>query len=471
MRRFTRWLPVTVAIGCSVLAAGWSSGAFAGTATPSVTFAPRATPTKLHAPGRVFAAGSGDATGKRVVVYGGQEPGGNTAYSDTWVNRADGTWHAMCGISVPGATAPCGPGPRDGAGMADAANGVVLYGGFDGGIGGSPPNGDTWRWNGESWTRVCTLAACGPGDRALFAFAGNGTSAVMFGGLSGSGPKSDTWVFDGSSWTQACGQPGSPCGPGALAASAMAWDGKRFVLFGGTNLTTSNAVDDTWTFTGHAWAHLCGTSMSKPCGPAARSLSGFAFAANPDPSRQGAILAEGGNIFSSNDQSLIRDAWFFDATTAKWARVTAPWDGPNAVFDSNGSPPAGPNALLGVLAAKPGLCEVVYLGTVVANAGSPPTLVDRSYAAGSSPWTAAKPNCEPAVVPREPGPVTPTTIASVAPPTIVTAPVVAAAPELPKTGSAAVGVGAALGGALVALGALVLSVLGRGRRRISEPDT
>jgi LPXTG-motif cell wall-anchored protein len=71
----------------------------------------------------------------------------------------------------------------------------------------------------------------------------------------------------------------------------------------------------------------------------------------------------------------------------------------------------------------------------------------------------------------EPGPVTPTTIASVAPPTIVTAPVVAAAPELPKTGSAAVGVGAALGGALVALGALVLSVLGRGRRRISEPDT
>ncbi|MDQ1459117.1 MAG: hypothetical protein QOI08_601, partial [Actinomycetota bacterium] len=183
------------------------------------------------------------------------------------------------------------------------------------------------------------------------------------------------------------------------------------------------------------------------------------------------ILAEGGNIFSSNDQSLIRDAWFFDATTAKWARVTAPWDGPNAVFDSNGSPPAGPNALLGVLAAKPGLCEVVYLGTVVANAGSPPTLVDRSYAAGSSPWKAAKPNCEPAVVLREPGPVTPTTIASVAPPTIVTAPVVAAAPELPKTGSAAVGVGAALGGALVALGALVLSVLGRGRRRISEPDT
>ncbi|MDQ1380664.1 MAG: hypothetical protein QOJ71_1383, partial [Actinomycetota bacterium] len=54
--------------------------------------------------------------------------------------------------------------------------------------------------------------------------------------------------------------------------------------------------------------------------------------------------------------------------------------------------------------------------------------------------------------------------------TIVTAPAaVAAPPELPNTGSAAVGVGAAIGGALIALGAMVLSVLGR--RRLSEPDT
>jgi LPXTG-motif cell wall-anchored protein len=117
-----------------------------------------------------------------------------------------------------------------------------------------------------------------------------------------------------------------------------------------------------------------------------------------------------------------------------------------------------------VLAAKPGLCEVVYLGTVVTDAGNPPTLVDRSYAAGSSPWTAAKPNCNAAVVVRDPGPVTPTTVASVSPPTIVTAPAVVTAPaELPNTGSAAVGVGAAIGGALLALGAMVLSAIGRRR--------
>lgn len=468
MRRSTRWLAGAVAVGCGVLAAGWSSGAVASGTAPAVTFSPRATPAALHVTGRVFAAGSGDSTGKRVVVYGGQEQGGNTAYGDTWVNRADGTWHAMCGSSVPGATAPCGPGPRDGAGMADARNGVILYGGFDGGIGGSPPAGDTWRWNGTTWARVCTLATCGPGDRALFAMAGNGTTAVMFGGLSQSGVKSDTWVFDGSTWTQACGQSGSPCGPGQLGGAALAWDGTHFVLFGGSDLNTGNAVDDTWIFTGHAWTHVCGTSMSKPCGPAARSLSGFAFAANPVDAQQGAILAEGGNIFSNTDQSLIRDAWFFDG--AKWSRLVAPWDGPTAIFDSNGSPPAGPNPLLGVLASKPALCEVVYLGTVVSHAGSPPTLVNGTFAAGRSPWTASKPSCDRAAA-RDPAPVvTPTTIASVSPPSIVTAPAVVAAPaELPKTGSAALGRNAAVGGALVALGAFLLSL--RGRRRTTRLDS
>jgi len=66
--------------------------------------------------------------------------------------------------------------------MADAHGGVILYGGFAGDLG-NAPSGDTWRWNGATWTRVCTTATCGPGTRGLMAMAGNGATAVMFGGI------------------------------------------------------------------------------------------------------------------------------------------------------------------------------------------------------------------------------------------------------------------------------------------------
>jgi LPXTG-motif cell wall-anchored protein len=452
----------TVVLVCAGAAAATCGPVTAGAAgSDPFSWAASPTPTVLSTAGRIFAAASGDTSGTRVVLYGGQAPGSSGAYGDTWVNGADGTWKPTCGSTAPGTTGACGPGVRDGLGMANTAGGVILYGGFAGSLGGSPPNGDTWRWNGVTWARVCTSATCGPGPRALMAMAGNGTVGVMFGGLGGSGIANDTWVFDGTTWTQACGQAGVPCGPIGLAGASMAWDGQRFVLFGGADLSgIGTPVDDTWTFNGHTWTKVCGTSMGHACGPAARDLGAFTYAGNARAPR-GAVLAEGGDIFGNGaTQHLVRDAWLFDGT--RWSKLDPPWNGATETFPNSGAPPAGPDPLLGMLAPKPALCEVVYLGASVAHSASPPTLVEKTFVAGRAPWTPAKKNCA-ATMTAQPG--TATTTVPTRLPALVVAPV-ATAPTLPKTGSTAPAASGAIGIALVAIGVLLGRLREtRGRRR------
>lgn len=454
MSRLSRTAGVVLVAVCVSGTIGRSGTAHASAAPDPFTYAPSSTPAALGSAGRIFAAAAGDAGGTRVVLYGGQPPGSSSAYGDTWVNGADGTWKPTCGSTVAGATAPCGPGVRDGLGMADAPGGDVLYGGFAGNIGGAQPNGDTWRFNGATWTRVCTSATCGPGPRALMAMAGNGTTAVMFGGIGGSGIDNDTWVFNGHTWTQACGQAGVPCGPSGIAGASMAWDGQHFVLFGGADLNSIGPpVDDTWTFNGHTWTKICGVSMSKPCGPSARDLGAFAFAGSVRTPR-GAVLAEGGDIFGNGaTQHLERDAWLFDG--AAWSKLDPPWNGSTETFPNSGAPPAGPDPLLGVMAPKPALCEIVYLGAAVIHSASPPTLAEKTFVAGRSPWSPTKRDCEAAVT-RAPTLVNTTTM-PVAEPTLIAAPSVAR-PTLPKTGSSAPAPSVAVAIGLVAIG-LVLSRL------------
>ncbi len=457
MHNLARAAATALVVGCVVVGSGWASVAGANYQAPPLVFTHVATNATLASQGRIFGASTGDSSGTRVVLYGGQAPGDNNlSRSDTWVNEPDGTWKPMCGTLLAGSTHACGPGARGGEGMANAPGGVVLYGGFGtsiGGGGGNPPNGDTWRWNGSTWSRVCTTATCGPGGRALMAMAGNGSSAVMFGGLSNSGILSDTWVFDGSTWTQTCGQTGSPCGPTGLAGASMAWDGHHYVLFGGADLSANGApVDDTWTFDGARWTKVCGTTAGHPCGPTARALSSFAFANNPTDSMRGAVLAGGGDIFGSGPtQRLTPDAWFFDG--AGWTRLDPPWNAAQVSWTNGGSPPAGPAPLIGTMAAKPALCQVVYLGESVAASANQPTLRGNTIVIGRP-----EPGCRPAVATPVVLPVSnPVGAAPATDP-------VAAGPSLALTGPRAL-VGTTLAGLLVlASGLVLLGASGRRRR-------
>jgi hypothetical protein len=72
---------------------------------------------------------------------------------------------------------------------------------------------------------------------------------VLFGGYDGS-QLGDTWEWDGSSWTQVF----TPSAPAARSSVAIAYDvaSRRVVLFGGS-YGWPNGLDDTWHYDGANW--------------------------------------------------------------------------------------------------------------------------------------------------------------------------------------------------------------------------
>lgn len=195
------------------------------------------------------------------------------------------------GRGNPGCTGDC---ESDDGGPAGT---LVLFGGFDAS---SSPLGDTWTFDGTTWTQV--NAETSPPPRGASSMATLGGKVVLFGGdAPGSGATSpllgDTWVFDGSSWSSL--QPGTS--PPARCFAGMATLGGKVVLFGGQD--DGGNLDDTWTFDGSTWTQV---------------------ASGPAPSaRDGAVVASLGNeilVFGGWDGAPHADTWAFDGTT--WTQVT-----------------------------------------------------------------------------------------------------------------------------------------------------
>ncbi len=84
---------------------------------------------------------------------------------------------------------------------------MVVFGGSFGSSG--PFDDETWQWDGASWTMICNYAGCGgPTARAGHAmvFDSARQRAVLFGGALGyfGTYYGETWEWDGASWTAAC---------------------------------------------------------------------------------------------------------------------------------------------------------------------------------------------------------------------------------------------------------------------------
>lgn len=77
--------------------------------------------------------------------------------------------------------------------MATLNDQVVLFGGGNG-----ADLGDTWVWDGSTWTELTIAGPAARGGTAATAWNGN---IVLFGGEAGGVYQSDTWTFDGSAWT------------------------------------------------------------------------------------------------------------------------------------------------------------------------------------------------------------------------------------------------------------------------------
>jgi hypothetical protein len=125
----------------------------------------------------------------------------------------------------------------------DAATGtVVLFGGN----GHRRPLADTWTWDGTTWTKQHPAVHPSTRTQAAAAYDAATSSVVLFGGKGTSSGflLGDTWTWDGTSWTKQA----PVSSPSARDGAAMAYDVAtgNVVLFGGNDL--SGFPNDTWTW-------------------------------------------------------------------------------------------------------------------------------------------------------------------------------------------------------------------------------
>jgi hypothetical protein len=181
---------------------------------------------------------------------------------------------------------------------------LVVFGGF--GRGGYV--GDTWEWDGATWT---SFAGAGPSARnsPAMVYDAERKVVVMFGGdTKQTGSLADTWTFDGTAWKQV-----ATSGPPARTSHALTYDSrrKRVVLFGGSD--GPNMLGDTWEWDGTAW------TRKSSSGPAARTLFGLAF-----DSVRGRTVLYGGTSRLAPDAPSHGDTWEWDGTAWTQAKVTGP---------------------------------------------------------------------------------------------------------------------------------------------------
>ena len=145
------------------------------------------------------------------------------------------------------------PAAREGAAMAydAAARTVVLFGGFSGSAPTGHYLGDTWTWNGATWTQQHPAASPRARWEAALAYDAATGNTVLFGGSSQTAYFGDTWTWHGGTWTRQhpAARPGARSSGAAVAYDAAT---RTVVLFGG-NAPTGN-LGDTWTWDGRTWA-------------------------------------------------------------------------------------------------------------------------------------------------------------------------------------------------------------------------
>ena len=204
-------------------------------------------------PIRVWPSMTYDSTRGIALMFGGYESG---HLNDLW--KWDGTtWESV-------STTSPSPSPRNGVGMAydPVRDRTVLFGG--GGIAGPVPchpdgvSDETWELDMSQspaeWTLISTSMQ--PTPRFLsssLVYDAARTLMVLFGGEDGcTGVYGDTWEWNGSTWTEI-----STSGPNPRIMHGMAYDRLReeVVLFGGSLTTVYGGgsypyelVGDTWTY-------------------------------------------------------------------------------------------------------------------------------------------------------------------------------------------------------------------------------
>ncbi|HEX9892793.1 MAG TPA: hypothetical protein VGA78_02670 [Gemmatimonadales bacterium] len=162
---------------------------------------------------------------------------------------------------------------------------VTSFGGYNG-----RSMGELRALEGEQWRilgRLAEMLVAEPG----FVFDLGRNRFVAFGGSSGPGrPAGDTWEYDGTSWTRL-----APAGPPPRQAHVMVFDERRgrTLVFGGMGAGASGqpppSLDDTWEFDGRTWVRR------EVSGPSARHSAGVAY-----DSKRGLVILFGGSAMTDS---------------------------------------------------------------------------------------------------------------------------------------------------------------------------
>jgi hypothetical protein len=195
------------------------------------------------------------------------------------------------------------PGRGLGGMTPDPSGNVLLFGGARE-ENGEQILGDTWIWDGASWTEQ--HPAHSPAPRADFGMAYDAArhQVVLFGGDDGYTVFNDTWVWDGVTWTQL--HP-AHTPPSTNLGEAMAYDAARRDVV----LTmTGSSGDVTWIWDGADWR-----DASPPSFPPNRWLPQLAY----DFARQ-LVVQFGGAYDCFEDLCPYRDTWLWNGLT--WKKLT-----------------------------------------------------------------------------------------------------------------------------------------------------
>ena len=221
-----------------------------------------------------------DGAAGNVVLFGGCTNNSTacTYLNDTWT--WDGTTWTQQFPSV-------SPSPRVSYMAYDeATKTVVLFGGNNG----AGALGDTWTWDGVAKTWTPQNPSASPSVRlAPVAWDRATSNVVLFGGGNlhpSAGPGTaygDTWNWNGTTWTQQF--PASS--PSARSGAAITYDAGLglLVLFGGAvNGSWEESANDTWTWNGSDWTQVHPATV-----PSNRYNFGMAF----DPEAKAALMFGG----------------------------------------------------------------------------------------------------------------------------------------------------------------------------------
>ena len=199
------------------------------------------------------------------VVWGGalfQPSSVGTFYNDTW--EWDGSsWQQGPTVPVAG---------RCGARIVydTARSQMVLFGGQ----GQSSFANDLWSYDGVGWTQLDGGGANAPSPRFFhgMAYDVERDRVVVFGGSDGSTQFGDTWEWDGASWSQVTGS-----SPPARSEQAMEYhpEADATVLYGGKG--ASGALGDTWLYKAGRWFEV-----SDQYAPAARRHAVLTYSSQSD---------------------------------------------------------------------------------------------------------------------------------------------------------------------------------------------